>query len=96
MLSSVTVRLSRRGGHQPRRQLFAKHFAEILFHFAFQRGQKSFSGIRLRIILDGGRAQIARGIAGAPRDRDHRIFRLRDLEQTPPPNASPLAPAALG
>ena len=37
------VFVSRRGrGHQARRQLFAKHFAEILFHFAFERRQQSF------------------------------------------------------
>ena len=41
MVSSVT-RSDTSRGDQARRQLFAEDLAEILFHFAFERGEQSF------------------------------------------------------
>src|ERR1700683_4244602 len=80
MLSSVTMRGSQCRGYQSGWQLFAEHFTEILFRFAFQRGPKRFRN-PFANHLDGGRAQIAGGIARAPRDGNYGILRFRDFEE---------------
>src|ERR1700678_465795 len=80
MLSSVTRHLSRSRGYQPRGKFFPEHFAEILFHFAFERRQKTF-GDSFPDHLHGGRAQIPCGIAGAPRDCDNGVLSLRNFQQ---------------